>query len=382
MITPGQIDEWLREIEARPESAAAILRSIASRLSELDTQSEALQAENILLRSGKKVEEYESRIAALTFQVDLLKRQFAGTEPTRQADETKSLLLYQPSGNILRLLLPEKFASGQQLAHIASTPEPQDAQALQVVSSQEELLFLFDSGRVATRPAAQIPASNGELDWAQAAQQERRGMEMLACVLDIGRLPLYEFGVQVSRRSFVRILQSASLSTWINRSNVGTGVLQPFDRTFALRLAKKDDRIVIASHEGVIWNMAVRDLPYAPEEAVRLAPTDWIESAFVANDQTDLLAVTQNGKVFHREMSWLEPAHSFKGQGQTVLSSARLEAGVRLVSAAAVSEEDWAAVLTSDGQIRLHSVQDLFNSGVVPEAAAGATVVAVTVFQV
>ena len=78
MISPDKIEEWIREVEERPSSASLILRYIANRLSELASWNEELLAENIELRSGRKVEEYESRIASLEYQVGLLKRQLGG----------------------------------------------------------------------------------------------------------------------------------------------------------------------------------------------------------------------------------------------------------------------------------------------------------------
>ncbi len=382
MISAGQIDEWLREIEARPESAAAIVRIIASRLRELDEQNQALLAENILLRSGKKVEGYENQIAALNDQLELLKRQFSGVQPAQPADNSLRLIICNPIGQVLCLPLPpEKLEAGQALGRLTGELSLEEAPFLQVVNSPDELLFVLDSGRVIKQMASALPAAQGNMDWSQAVQIERRGSERLAFVLSIGRLPLYEFGVQVSRRAFVRLVQSATLSGWINKGNVGTGVLLPSDRTFSMRLAQKDQRIVIASREGLLWSMAVRDLPYMPEEALRLSTTDRIVDIFVADEQTDLLVLTQSGKVFHRELAWLDAAHSFKSPGQAVLSNARLEAGVRVAAAAAVNAADWTIILTSDGLLSLHRAADLLNAGSVLDAESGLSVAAFCVFQ-
>ena len=78
MISPDKIDEWIHEVEERPASAELIIRYIANRLSELASRDEELAAQNIELLSGRKVEEYESRIASLEYQLDLLKRQLGG----------------------------------------------------------------------------------------------------------------------------------------------------------------------------------------------------------------------------------------------------------------------------------------------------------------
>lgn len=383
MITPGQIDEWLREIQSRQESAAEIVRAIAARLIELDEKNEVLQAENILLRSGKKVEEFEGKIAALTTQLELLKRQFEGIEPAAQPPDRLSLMAFLPSGMVLRCPIAESdLVNRALLATFNQSRLADDVPVLQVVNSQEELVFVFDSGRAVTYPAEKINIGGRELDWEQASVLERRGNEQLAFVMPVGKLPLFDFGVQVSRRAFVRILKAASLSMWIARSNVGTGVIQPADRTFTMLLARKDERLVIVSREGSVWNRTVGELPYTPEEALRLSATDHITSAFAVSDQSDLLVVTQNGKIFHRELDWLEPAHAYKVQGQAVLSRSRLDAGTRIVAAAAANTDDWAVILTGNGQVTLRPVADLLDAGSVLDSEASSGLLAFCVFQV
>ena len=106
MITPDKISEWLKEVEERPSSGSIIIQYIANRLSDLTARNEELLAENIELRSGRKVEEYESRITNLEYQLDLLKRQFGGQLPANaQPVETSSLLVYTPQGQVLRVEL-------------------------------------------------------------------------------------------------------------------------------------------------------------------------------------------------------------------------------------------------------------------------------------
>ncbi len=78
MINQNKIDEWIREVEERPASAALIIQYIANRLSELASREEELSAQNIELLNGRKVEEYENRIANLEYQLELLKRQLGG----------------------------------------------------------------------------------------------------------------------------------------------------------------------------------------------------------------------------------------------------------------------------------------------------------------
>jgi predicted RNase H-like nuclease (RuvC/YqgF family) len=100
-----KIDEWMKEAEARPESAVAIVRLIARRLRELTERNEELLAENIALQNGTRVEEYQKRIAHLEYQLELLKRRFGADEsllaelPVNAAEtSTFSLLIYNTYG--------------------------------------------------------------------------------------------------------------------------------------------------------------------------------------------------------------------------------------------------------------------------------------------
>src|SRR3990172_1067969 len=109
MSFPNKIDEWIEEAKARPESALTLMRLIAGRLRELTERNEALLAENIALQNGTRVEEYQTRIAHLEYQLDLLKRRF-GTEGMALAEIpadpeqplTASLLVYNGRGRIFR----------------------------------------------------------------------------------------------------------------------------------------------------------------------------------------------------------------------------------------------------------------------------------------
>src|SRR5215207_8708624 len=105
-----KIDEWMKEAEARPESAVMIVKLVARRLRELTERNEELLTENIALQNGTRVEEYQKRIAHLEYQLDLLKRRFGDDESlltefpaTSLEDSALSLLLYNTYGRIFRI---------------------------------------------------------------------------------------------------------------------------------------------------------------------------------------------------------------------------------------------------------------------------------------
>jgi len=392
MINPEKIDEWIREVEERPGSAGVIIRYIANRLRELVERNEELLSENIELRTGRKVEEFESRIANLQYQADLLKRQLSGEavswvgelpgevsprvteEMVKTAPiETTSLLVYNTFGQVLRVELDrKKLESRQRVGNFGGeiilkhpdtgllNPVPR----LLATSSQEELLFVFDSGRTVTHPANAIPSGEAEaLGWQGAYWEEPRGEEELATILPIARMSMYEFAIQVSRRGCVKKIKEASFESHIARGYIGTGIQSAPDKTCSLAFSGLDDRLVLVSKEGTLITLEVGDLPYTIEEALKLGITNHIVTAFTIGKKPSILVVTQNGKALLREASWLEPAVTFKTRGQSIIPKERREAGVRVVGAGAVTEGDWGFALRSDGKLVGYTVGDLINRG-------------------
>jgi hypothetical protein len=391
LISPDKIDEWIREVEERPSSAAIIIRYIANRLSELSSRDEELAAQNIELISGRRVEEYESRIASLEYQLELLKRQLGGevvlpreAPPQPVSSELVNLLLYNPLGQVLKLeLQPEEIITGRQIASLAGEGLSGGIQpALLATTSQEELLFIFDSGRTVRHPASQLPATQAvELEWEKATLEEPRVREELAAIQPIARMPLYQLCIQASRRGYVKKINTATFTAHVEDDYIGKGVLLPADKPCSLAFANPDDLFVLVSQEGYIFSMPATGLPTAIKEVIQLAITDHIVSAFVVGQKPSIIFITASGKVVHREAGWIEPAKSFKSMGQPILSKGRREAGVRLVGAAAVEQDEWAAFLHQDGRLSVISVHDLLAAGSLPNVEAGLPIVDFSTFQ-
>ncbi len=373
MISPDKIDEWIREVEERPASAELIIRYIARRLSELSARDEELVAQNIELLSGRKVEEYESRIASLEYQLELLKRQLGGEVvlPTEVPSpvalvEKINLLLYNPLGQILRLEMGlEKIASGQTVAQIIGEAAAHEMPIeLLTASVQEELLLIFDSGRTVRRPVSQLPcAETLELDWGKSFFEEPRIKEELASIQSIGKMPLYEYCIQASRRGYVKKMKTSFFTAHLEEDYIGSGVKLRADKTCGVTFTNPNDLFAMVSQEGYIFSMPVEKLPTAIEEVIQLGNTDHIVSTFIVGQKPSLLFITQNGKAVHRESSWLEQANSFKSHGQPILSKERREAGIRIAGVSPVDEGDWGLVLHGDGSLTAHNVNELVAMG-------------------
>jgi len=373
LINQKKIDEWIHEVEERPASAALIIQYIANRLSELASREEELAAQNIELLSGRKVDEYESRIANLEYQLELLKRQLGGEinfpiemPANKPRIETVNLLVFNPLGLVMRGEMNQaELASGQTITRISGGEPLGDMRpSILVTPSQEELLLLFDSGRTLTLPVSQLPLLSLEkLDWQQASIYEPSVKEELAAIHPIAKMSLYETCIQVSRRGFVKKFKTSFLATHITEKYIGTGVKLPADKTCGLTFANKSELFVMVSQEGYIFSMQADQLPVAIEEVIHLGITDHIVSTFITGSKPSLLFITQNGKAVHREVRWIEPASSFRTKGQAMLSKERRDAGTRLVGAAAVDEADWGVILHSDGTLTVHNLGELLAAG-------------------
>jgi hypothetical protein len=389
LINPEKIEEWIREVDERPASSSNIIRFVANRLKDLSQRYETLLAESIQLRSGQKVEEYEARIANLQYQLDLLRRQVGGEvlEQALQepAADTTSIFIYTPQGQVLRVELaagteglrtepgsasPLHQVAGFSTALPGTKGEGKAGMPPRLIwtGSQEELLFLFDSGRTVSMPAAAIPACSGPLSWEQAFVEEPRGAEELAAILPIGRMSLADCFVQTSRRGFIKKMLRGSFVSFVGKNFVGPGVVQPKDRTCGLVLSAENDRLVLVSQEGFALTRETAGMAYGVEEALQMGLTDHIVESFAVGKKPWVVFVTQNGKIIHRDQDWLKTAASSRSRGQPVFSDDRRKAGVRLVGAAAVDETDWAAALDQAGNLAVAAVKDVLGSG---SASAG-----------
>lgn len=374
MITLEKIEQWIQEVQERPSSAPLIVQYIGKRLRDLAVRNEELLAENIALLNGKRVAEYEQRIAHLEYQLELLKRQVSGELPVESlpasapAPEPPQLLIYNTRGQVLRLPIPhEKLVHNAELAHLSAALaiKGEPARAL-VVPASEELLLAFSSGRIYTLPVRDVPpaASGALLEWQQAAlPDEPRGTETLSYIVPISNLALVDAFVQVSRRGFVKKLKASMAQSILANHYLGTAASQSADRTLDLVLCTQQDRLVLVSHEGYLLCLETSSLPYSLEEGIRLASTDHLVSAFTPRPERPILVMTQIGKLLQQTEAELACTAALKTRGSPVFSAQRRAQGVRVVAAAAVSGPDWGLALHQDGRLTIHSAQTMMDAG-------------------
>jgi DNA gyrase/topoisomerase IV subunit A len=366
-----KIDEWMKEAEARPESAVTIVKLVSKRLRELTERNEDLLTENIALQNGTRVEDYQKRIAHLEYQLDLLKRRFGSDEvdlaqlPVQsQVTSTLSLLAYNTYGRVLRV---EITSSTQALGRIADeTLRTSEQPRLLAVPSNEEVLLLFTSGRVSTFPVSNIPVveCGGTWTWNEAAlPDEPRAGEFLACIMPVSRLPLSEFFLQVSRRGCVKKTMTSMAQSILGNHYLGKGTLQKSDQSFDVTLCLKKDLFAFVTIEGKLLGLDVHELSYSAEDRIKLTASDYVIASFVPHAEESILFVTQTGKVIQREYDSLDLSKSPLAKGQALISPARLEQGVRFIGAASVQASDRIAVLDSQGSLSLHVAEAIVGSG-------------------
>ena len=366
-----KIDEWMKEAEARPESAVTIVKLVANRLRELTERNEDLLAENIALQNGTRVEEYQKRIAHLEYQLDLLKRRFGAGEallaelPSQSAvATTTSLLVYNNYGRVFRV---EVNADVQSLGlikdeNLQSSEQPR----LLAVPSNEEVLLLFTSGRVSTCSVESIATveSGGEWIWESAAlPDEPRAGEFLVCIMPISQLPLSEFFLQVSRRGCVKKTMTSMAQSILGNHYLGKGALQKMDQPFDVRLCLKKDLFAFVTIEGKLLGLDVDELSYSAEDRIKLTASDYVIASFVPHPDEFILFVTQTGKVIQREYDSLELSKSALAKGQALISPARLGQGVRFIGAASVRDADRIAVLDAKGNLKMYVAEAMIGAG-------------------
>lgn len=394
MFTPEKIEEWIKEAEERPGSAPVIIQFIGNRLRDLVQRNEELLAENIALMTDKRVEEYEQRIAHLEYQLDLLKRQFGGDlSAALEAGADKAaatgglgLLVYGVDGRVLRVAADlATAAGGPRLGRLQGLSAGGEPPRLLAAAPGDELLLVFSSGRVAAIPAGSLPAAHpgedGLLEWAKAAlPEEPRAGETLVCIAPITRFALAEYILQASRRGYVKKIRAQMARSILANHYIGTGVKATTDRTFALALSGKDDRLVLVTQDGYLQCLDVRRLSFSIEEAVRLGPSDHLTAAFpiagldaaaaengaAQGAERSVVVMTQVGKAVHWIESDIETGTSTKTRGQPVFSAQRRGQGVRVIGAAALRAGDWVATLDSNGELALYPAQDLLSRGTLP----------------
>ena len=366
-----KIEEWMKEAETRPESAVTIVKLVARRLSELTARNEELLTENIALQNGTRVEEYQKRIAHLEYQLDLLKRRFGSQAeelaelPIRAADgSATSLLVYNTYGRVFRSeLAGESTRSGRIVDDALQTSEQP---RLLAVPSNEEVLLLFNSGRVSTCAVSSISSMDAGAEWTwdnAAMPDEPRASEFLVCIMPISQLPLSEFFLQVSRRGCVKKTMTSMAQTILGNHYLGKGTLQKSDQPFDARLCLKKDLFAFVTLEGKLLGLDVNELPYSAEDRIKLTASDYVIASFVPQPEETLLFLTQTGKVIRREYDSLERSKSPLARGQVLISPTRLEQGVRFIGAASVREADRIVVLDSKGNLRVHAAGSIMGSG-------------------
>lgn len=381
MITAEKIEQWIKEVQERPGSAPTIVQYIANRLWHLAERNEELLNENIALRSGKRVEEYERRIKHLEYQLDLLRRQYQEGKPIRAAEpepetpasgllETISVLVYDAQGRVLRKTLGRQDLQGETgaVVLVGDLQSAGKAPGLLAVPTVEDVLFVFSSGRISRHAVVGIPpALPGpdavQLAWDKAPILEPpKTGEELVCLAPLARLALVDYFVQVSRRGYLKKINISMAESILANHYIGTGVKQPSDQTAAVLLCQQDEELLLLSEQGYCLAVEVESLSYAISSRMQLSSSDHLVEAVRIEPGQSLLAATQIGKLVHRTQESLETEGAQKARGLSLYSATRRSQGVRVIGAAAVSEQDWCLALYRDGRLSWHTAGELFES--------------------
>ena len=359
MIKPGKIQEWIEEIEQRPLAAPFIVRTLSARVIELDKVNEELRVENLNLQSGKKIQEYERKIAELEYQIKLLKRQVAGgTSPVPM--EQPSLLVYDAFGKMLITeFTPPALVSGHTLGTIAGFEAPRlDDIHLLTANTSDELLFLFDSGRIQTQKAGDLTHTPmDQLDWNDALQIDLRSGERLIAVIPINEIPMMDGCLQISRKGYARYISQEYFRSFLSERNIGKGIRTAADSLFTLTPCHQNDVYVLVTRRGFVSARLAGKLAITLYEIQKLDMQDYVVGAFTIQSHQQLVIADQTGGVYIQKNPWTDPAGADGSKRRLLLAGAKA-GGVDVLGAAAADPGSWHFRLTTTGKILIGRVED------------------------
>jgi DNA gyrase/topoisomerase IV subunit A len=333
-----------------------------------------LREENIALRSEKRVQEYEQQISYLSYQLDLLKRQFDGELPSEESFKTISkppdvlnILVYDSFGHIARLELDDDMSDRKTLLKFEKLVTDGEPARLLVVPSSEELLCIFTSGRITPLPVTSIPSvlQDGQPpNWDQVQIPHEPGMgDALACLMLVSKMALADFLVQISRRAFMKKIRMALAPSIMENLYIGRGAKLPSDQTMEVILGRDADRYILLSEEGYLGSINAQMLSFAVVEAMRLDSTDHLVGAFAIQPEQSLLVMTQLGKAIHRTAESIEDAEALNRKGKALYSTSRRKQGGRIVGGGMVVADDWGLALHKNGNLTLYAISSILESG-------------------
>jgi hypothetical protein len=181
--------------------------------------------------------------------------------------------------------------------------------------------------------------------------------------MPFSRLPLSDFFLQVSRRGCVKKTMTSMSQSVLSNHYLGKGTIQKSDQPLDVALCQKKDRFAFVTYEGKLLGLDVDELSYSAEERIRLPATDFVVASFLPHPDESMLFITQAGKAIQRESDSLELSKSSLAKGQPLISSSRLDQGVRFVGAISVKENDRVAVLDAAGSLTVHVAESIAGAG-------------------
>ncbi len=392
MVDRTKIQAWIKEIEQRPSSAALILNYIGNRLEELTSKNEELQAEIFALQSGNRVEAYENKIAHLEYQIDLLKRQGFAIDPEtlpmciklylthHDSKATSKLLIYDLTSRVAQLDfspdLHQKFREIGQLSNIENI-QPETFRMLSALPN-EELLFVFDSGRVATVGIEKISLEQAQLSADEKVEKRiiswdnvgkpinTNGGEKLSCISSFSQLPFSDYFFLISRRGYSKKIRTSMASSIISNHYIGTGIQSKPDCLFTMSLVRSDERLVFMSHEGLLLGISTQSIPVSLEEIFKLNYSDHVVAFMKPKRDEFILVLTNIGKTVQIMLEQIEMANGIGTRGQGFLSAKRRNQGVRVIGAVAAREEDMGIIIDQFGKVSAIPIGELADAGTLP----------------
>jgi DNA gyrase/topoisomerase IV subunit A len=352
MIHPQDPSEWLAQIQATPESAPDIVRSLVAHLVHLEEANEELRNINIELRNKSNPQAHQREVDELGRQIEAL----ADLVRARARHATsQALLVWSDNGHALGLDLARgDVDEAALLTHVVRFPA-QVQLDLRAVALAQQVLALTNLGQgVVFKVHDLIQVTREATQWHKIPDLNLGGGEFLAAVTPIGDLPLSHSLVTVSQAGYARSISRWSLDRFLFEAQFGRGSQDDRDILIDAQLCPEPDRdVILFTRRGRYLRFPVASLSPGATLALKLDRADRLVSMLLDDPaRPNALIVDTDGHAIRR------PLESFRSgsPGRKPLPACASQA---IVGVRPLGDFDRVVVLMQNGRLALVDAEQI-----------------------
>lgn len=306
MINPDDPQEWLAQIQAAPESAPEIVKTLLARLSWLEETNHKLRNTNIELQQKIDTRAHQKEVDELRRQIEAFARLVRARSKHAPGE---ALIAWSSNGHALAFDLESGELGESSLLAYAFRFPPNVRLHLLTAPLPEEILFLTNRGQGAVFQVNELVRVTQEATrWHKLPGLNLSGDEFLSAAAPLGDFPLCHSLVTCSRDGYVRSILRWSMDRFLQEAQFGKGVKQDRDVQMCAQLCfNPASNIILFTQRGNYLSFAESSLALNLMQGIRLAEGEQVVS-MVVDDQSgaEILILDSEGKGVRRSLKSLQ----------------------------------------------------------------------------